>query len=62
MNLMLDNCLTFNGPEAPVTISGEELRKMWKVGLNKIRNESGNKGKRASEGKSGGGATKKQKV
>lgn len=58
---MLENCFAFNAPENQVFKSGEELQKLFRVGIAKIKAD-GSKGlKRAGE-KSAGGTTKKQRL
>lgn len=58
IELMLNNCFTFNAPDNQVYKSGEELQKMFKAGFARINAD----GKKRSGEKSSGGPSKKQKV
>ena len=58
IDLMLQNCFTFNAPDNQVYKSGEELQKMFDAGFAKINAE----GKKRPGEKSGGGPSKKQKT
>ncbi|KAK4058342.1 hypothetical protein OIO90_000500 [Microbotryomycetes sp. JL221] len=64
VDLMLDNCFTYNAPDNQVYKSGEALQKMFKQGIAKIKLQDANGGgvgkKRAGD-KASGGAFKKIK-
>lgn len=58
IELMLNNCFTFNAPDNQVYKSGEELQKMFKAGFARISAE----GKKRPGEKASGGPSKKQKT
>jgi transcription initiation factor TFIID subunit 2 len=60
LNLMVENCFTFNPPENAVYGSGLEVQKMLKVGIAKIRAEAA--GKKRSGDQAAGASHKKQKM
>ncbi|KAM0788313.1 hypothetical protein ACM66B_001456 [Microbotryomycetes sp. NB124-2] len=58
VELMLENCFTYNAPDNQVYKSGQEVQRMFKQGIAKIKAEGGKK--RAGD-KSSGGVAKKPK-
>lgn len=48
VELMLENCFTFNAPDNQVYKSGEEVQRMFRSGVAKIKAEGGSK-KRSGE-------------
>lgn len=59
VELMLENCFTFNAPDNQVYKSGEEVQRIFQAGVAKIRAEGGSK-KRS--GDKAGGTSKKMKI
>lgn len=58
VELMLENCFTFNAPDNQVYKSGEEVQRIFQAGIAKIKAEGGTK-KRS--GDKAGGVSKKIK-